>query len=231
MCFSFQADVVAGVALLPVAVLTLREVRQVRELPFASLPLVFAVHQLLESLVWAGLAGDVSAHVQHAAAMAYLLIAFPLLPILLPLGVLLLEPRGARLRVAPFVAIGVVVASYLGHAVVAHPFTVTQHAFALAYDVGLNHGDTWAVVYIVAVIGPPLLSGYPSIVLFGILNLVGITVAAVLYQEAFTSLWCIYAAVISVLVLVHMVRRRRLPDLHRLEGHATPRTTRYAIGW
>lgn len=231
MCFSIQADLVAGIALLPVAVLTLREVRHVREVPFASLPLVFAVHQLVEALVWAGLAGDVPANVQRAATLAYLLIAFPLLPLLLPLGVLLLEPQGARLRVAPFVGIGAVVASYLGHAVLAHPVTVTQHPYALAYDVGLTHGDTWAVIYIVAVIGPPLLSGYPSIVLFGILNLVGITVAAVLYQEAFASLWCVYAAIISVLVLVHMVRRRRLPDPHRLDGLATPRATRYAVGW
>ena len=231
MCFSIQADLVAGIALLPVAVLTLREVRHVREVPFASLPLVFAVHQLVEAVVWAGLAGDVPANVQHAATLAYLLIAFPLLPLLLPLGVLLLEPQGARLRVAPFVGIGAVVASYLGHAVLAHPVTVTQHAHALGYHVGLTHGDTWAVIYIVAVIGPPLLSGYPSIVLFGILNLVGLTGAAVLYQEAFASLRCVYAAIISVLVLVHMVRRRRLPDPHRLDGLATPRATRYAVGW
>ena len=43
VCFSVQADVVAGVVLLPMAVVSLREVRHVREVPFASLPLLFAV--------------------------------------------------------------------------------------------------------------------------------------------------------------------------------------------
>jgi len=52
VCFSVEADLVAGAALLPIGVVTLREVRHVRELPFAALPLLFAAHQLVEALVW-----------------------------------------------------------------------------------------------------------------------------------------------------------------------------------
>lgn len=48
MCFSLEADLAVGLALLPVGVLSLREVRRPREVPFASLPLVFSAHQLLE---------------------------------------------------------------------------------------------------------------------------------------------------------------------------------------
>lgn len=219
MCFSVEADLVAGVALLPVAALSLREVRHVRELPFATLPLLFALHQLTESLVWAGLSGDVTQQTQHVATMVYVLFALPVLPTLLPIAVLMLEPQGARLRVVPFVAVGAIVTAYLGYAVIAHPVHVVQHPHALEYQVPLTQGTLWVVLYVVAVIGAPLISGYPSIVMFGALNLVGLTVAAVLYQEAFTSLWCVYAALISLLVLVHMVRRRRLPDPHRLQGH------------
>lgn len=113
MCFSPQADLVAGAVLLPLAALSLREVRSVREVPFASLPLLFAAHQLIEALVWAGVEGDVSKTVQQTAALVYVLFAFPVLPTLVPTAVLLLEPRGARLRVAPFVAIGVAVSAYL----------------------------------------------------------------------------------------------------------------------
>ena len=51
VCFSVEADLVAGVALLPVAALCLLEVRHVRELAFATLPLLFALHHLTESLV------------------------------------------------------------------------------------------------------------------------------------------------------------------------------------
>ena len=51
MCFSVQADLAAGVLLLPVAAVSLREVRHVRELPFAAVPLLLALHQLVEAVV------------------------------------------------------------------------------------------------------------------------------------------------------------------------------------
>jgi len=201
-------------------VLSLREVKHRRELLFALLPTVFSVHQLIEVAIWARQDGDISAGAAHLAVFAYLFIALPLLPTLFGLSVLLLEPQGARLRVAPFVALGAVVSMYLAVVVLTHPIGVTPHPHCLAYQTGVQHEIVWAVLYIVAVIGPALMSGYPSIVAFGVLNLVGLVVVAVLYYQAFASLWCIYAAVMSVLVLVHMVRRRRLPDPHRYHGVA-----------
>ena len=218
VCFSVQADLVAGAALLPVGVMSLREVRQRRELPFALLPMLFALHQLVESLVWAGVDGDVSASVQHAAAVAYVVYALPVLPTLVPLAVLILEPRRLRLRVAPFVVLGLAVSGVFAEAVLAHPVGVVVHSHALEYTTGSYNAPVWTTLYVVAVIGPSVLSGYRSIVAFGVLNLVGLSVFAAVYVEAFASLWCIYAALISVLVLVHMVRRRRLPDSDRISG-------------
>ena len=168
MCFSVEANLVTGAVLLPVGALALREVRHVREVPFAVLPLLFAVHQLLEAVVWAGVDGDVSPRVESAAALAYLLIALPVLPALFPLAVLLLEPRGARLRVAPFVALGAVVSAYLTVVVLDGDVGVYAHPHALVYRTGLEHDAFWTALYIVAVIGPSLLSGYPSLVAFGL---------------------------------------------------------------
>lgn len=215
MCFSTTADVVAGAVLVPVAVLSLREVKSAREFPFAALPAVFAVHQLIEALVWAGTDGDVSSAVAHAAAVGYVLIALPLLPILFPLAVWLQEPRAGRRRMAPFVVLGAIVAAELGYAVVAHGVAVTPHEHALSYDIGIDHSVLWTVLYVVAVVGSAGLSRFPTVVVFGVLNLVGLTVVAVAYAEAFASLWCVYAALTSVLVLAHMIGRRRLPDGQR----------------
>lgn len=229
MCFSLEADLVVGVALLPVAVVSLREVRHVRELPFASLPLLFALHQLVEALVWAGTEGHVSPGLQHAAAMAYLIFAFPVLPILVPAAVLLLEPSGSRMRVVPFVALGGVVATYFAVAVLTGPIEVVVHPYALAYVAHIDDVVLWTGLYIVAVIGAPLLSGYPSLVAFGALNLVGLSVAGLAYAEGFASLWCIWAALSSIFITVHMIRRRHLSDRERLQGHA-PSPTRASGG-
>jgi hypothetical protein len=204
MCFSTTADVVAGGVLTPIAFVSLRSVRTLREVPFAALPAVFAVHQLIEALVWAGADGDVSAGHAHAAAVAYAVIAFPLLPILFPVAVVLIEPRAARRAALPFVALGAVVAGYLGYVIAAHGVGVTAHAHALSYDIGADNGGFWAVLYVIAVIGPALLSRSLSIRAFGAVNLVGLTVVALAYAEAFASLWCVYAAATSVLVVVHL---------------------------
>lgn len=218
MGFSPTADVVAGTVLIPVAALALREVRHLREVPFAVLPLLFAAHQFVEAFVWAGVDGDVSAGTQQTAALIYLVFALPVLPTLVPLAVLLLEPRGARLRVAPFVGLGIVVSAYLAYALVSGPVDVVAHAHALEYNVHLNAGMVWAVLYVVAVIGPSLLSGYRSVVLLGVLNLVGLIAAAALYLSVFASVWCVFAAMTSFLVFIHMYRRRHLPDAERLRG-------------
>jgi len=218
MCFSLEADLVAGAVLLPVGVVALREVRLARELPFASLPLLFAFHQFVEAVVWAGTTGAVSPDVQYVAAMAYLIFAFAILPILLPLAVLLLEPWGLRLRVAPFVALGAVVATYFTEAVLTGPIQVIVKPYALVYFTALSDEVLWTGLYIVAVIGPSLLSGYRSIVAFGVANLVGLCVVGLVYAEAFASLWCVWAALSSLFIAVHMVRRRRLSDSDRLRG-------------
>lgn len=221
MCFSMTADLLVGTALLPVAVATLREVRHWREVPFALLPTIFAFHQLLEAAVWPN--GVVPAGLAQVAMRAYIVIALPLLPAWVPLAVLMLEPRGARLRVAPFVVLGAVVSAYLAVVVLTRPVGMTRCPHALAYHTDVSDPYLWAALYIIAVIGPAVLSGYRSIVMFGLANLVGLIVVAVLYLQAFTSLWCVYAATLSVLVLVHMLRRRRLPDPHRYRGVAMDR--------
>ena len=221
MCFSVEADVVAGVVLLPMALVSLREVRHVREVPFASLPLLFALHQFGEALVWARYdGGQVSQQVGTVAVWWYVGFAMVILPTLFPLSVLLLEPQGSRLRVAPFAVLGGGMSVVFAVEIFTAPVTVVVHPHALEYATGLSHGDLLSVGYVVSVIGPALLSGYRSIVAFGLVNLIGLLVVAVAYLDAFASLWCVYAALTSALVVVHMIRRRRLPDSDRLEGLA-----------
>lgn len=219
MCFSVQADIAAGIVLLPLAAVSLREVRHVRELPFAAVPLLFAFHQLVEAVVWAWYDDHaLSEPLGHAAALLYVGFAMVVLPTLFPLSVLLLEPQGARLRVAPFVVLGVAMSVVFAVEVLSAPVTVRVHPHALEYLTGITHGGLLSVGYVVAVIGPAVLSGYRSVVSFGLVNLAGLIVVAVLYLDAFASLWCVYAALTSAFIAIHMIRRRRLPDADRLQG-------------
>ncbi len=105
MCFSATANFVGSGVLGAVGVVTLTKVKHRRELLFASLPVLFAIHQFIEGFVWLGLDGILSPTVTHDMGAAFMLYAQGLLPFLLPLSVLLFEPNGkSRMRMLPFLA-------------------------------------------------------------------------------------------------------------------------------
>src|SRR5271163_3846892 len=112
MCFSPQADLVGGVVITAIGIDAVRHVRQRRELiALAWLPLLLGAHQFIEALVWLWLQGHVPRDVGHVALWAYLLIAFVVLPIFVPLAVIALEPtRGRKAMMAPFALTGTVIA-------------------------------------------------------------------------------------------------------------------------
>src|ERR1700683_4928914 len=103
MFFSTTANFVGSAGLGAVGVLTLTKVKHRRELLFATLPVLFAVHQFIEGFVWLGLDGILSPTVAHDMGAAFMLYAQGLLPFLLPLSVLLFEPDSmSRRRMLPF---------------------------------------------------------------------------------------------------------------------------------
>ncbi|CAN5252156.1 hypothetical protein BH09ACT12_BH09ACT12_07010 [soil metagenome] len=210
MCFSETADLAVGAALLPVGVVSLAMVRRAREVPFAALPLLFSAHHLVEALVWHG--GGSGSGASHAAAVVYVLYAMVVLPTLVPLAVQLIEPPGRVRRIVPFTVLGLMVTAYFGWTVASNGVAVREEPHALIYDIGLRYGMFATTLYVVAVTGSAIVSGFRSLVAFGVANLVGLTIVAVAYQQAFASLWCVWAAVTSVLVVWHMWTRRR-PDV------------------
>jgi hypothetical protein len=208
MCFAPEADFTAAVAVGAVGVASLRQVRDRREVIVAALPVLFAAHQFVEGFVWLGLRGEIASGVGDAARDVYLLFAFAVLPVLVPLGFLLLEPGRRRRRwLAPFVALGAAVGLFLLWHVTQYPILATEHARGIAYYTHVP-GDAVAVLYLVATCGPPLLSTRPYLRWFGVINLVGAGFAAVVSILEFESLWCLYAALASVLILEHFRRER-----------------------
>lgn len=210
MCFSATADFVAAGVVGVVGAATLTQVRTGRDVLFASLPGLFALHQLTEGFVWLGLEGRVDRGVSDVAAFVYVLYAQGLLPLLVPLALLLIEPPGRRRKhIAPFLALGALTAAYLFWVDVAGPLRYSVVERSIAYETGGTLLGVAAVCYVVAVCGAALLSGYPWIVAFGVANLVGLVVTLVLLRQSFTSVWCAYAALTSVLILAFFLRRNR----------------------
>jgi hypothetical protein len=58
-------------------------------------------------------------------------------------------------------------------------------------------------LYVVAVCGPLLLSGYRHVAIFGMVNLVAVAIIARLTVSGFASIWCGWAAVSSAAIALH----------------------------
>jgi hypothetical protein len=210
MCFSARADFTAAAVLAPVAMLALRNVRHRRELVLGALPALFALHQFVEGFVWLGLQGDASQGVLDAATWSYLVFAQPVLPLLVPVGMLLAEPDPARRRrLWWLVALGAAVAVRMAVNLATVPLTASLSDHVVLYHADTGFGIPTAVAYIVATCAPALLSSFRHLRWFGLANVVGLAGAAVIREEAVTSVWCLYAAFASVLLLLHLLAVRR----------------------
>ncbi len=172
MCFSATANFVGSGVLGTLGVVTLTKVKHRRELLFAALPALFALHQFIEGFVWLGLDGRLSPIVTHDMGAAYMLYAQGLLPFLLPLGVFFFEPNGrARTRMVPFLIIGGVTGLYILWALTAYPTRIFIQQNSIVYtNPGTAHMII-AILYVIATCGSLFFSKVRAMVVFGIVNL------------------------------------------------------------
>jgi hypothetical protein len=207
MCFSAAANFAGSGVLAAAGVLTLTKVKHRRELLFASLPTLFAIHQFIEGFVWLGLDGLMSPAVTHDMGAAFMLYAQGLLPFLLPLSVLLFEPNAkSRKRMLPFLVLGTLTALYILWALAAYPTQVFIKGNSIVYINQATNNIWVAVVYVIATCGSLLFSEIKDMLILGLANVAILLTVMAVKRYAFTSLWCAYAAVVSVIILAYFWR-------------------------
>jgi len=207
MCFSAEADLAAGLVVGVVAIDALRHVRTPAQLPLAALPVVFSVHHLTEVLVWWSLQGELSPTVGQRASWFYLLIAFGVLPLLVPVAVRAVEPSLARRALLGVLAVaGATVALLLMAATADGDLGARIDGHHIVYNVGVTHDTAVTTTYVLATCGALLLSSHVRIRWYGAANLVVVSLLAWVQENAVVSLWCVWAAITSVLIAIQLRR-------------------------
>ncbi|UFS62842.1 hypothetical protein LOH54_01630 [Sulfurimonas sp. HSL-3221] len=208
MFFAIMNFTLSG-ALGVIGLLTLRRVSEPKEVVFASLPLLFALHQFTQGFVWLGMDGLIEPRALEMAESIFIFYAQGLLPFLVPLAIWLLEPSGWYRRViGVLLVLGGILAAYTLWGLSVQPTYVAVKHDALVYVNAWTQKGWINIAYILTTCGPLVLSSSVSVQLFGWFNLMGLVGITLWKPYAVTSVWCLYAAVVSIMLYFYFVERR-----------------------
>jgi hypothetical protein len=218
MCFSATASFIAGTALSVLGVATLRATRRKVEIPFAAIPLVFGIQQIVEGVLWLSFRFDAP---QLNVAMTYLFSIFShvLWPMFVPFSIGLLETVPWRRKaIWGFQGVGLLVGLYLLTMIVKFPVTAVAAA-NIVYISPHFYNIPVMLLYLAATCVGCFFSSDATIRLFGALALFLFALAYGFFSVALFSVWCFFAAVLSSIIYVHF-RFGGAALVYRLGGSA-----------
>jgi hypothetical protein len=210
MCFSATASFITAGITGAVGIVALSRARESREWPLAAVPLIFAVQQSVEGLLWLQLPVAPDGAASTFLTYVFLLFAEVWWPVYAPLACLLVEPsRPRRMAILACLSVGVVVAGYYLVAIFTHP-----HAARIldGHVVYVTEGEMSYLIgfaYLIAAGGAIALSSHRAMIVLAVIVIVGALVTYTFYWESFVSVWCFFAATASVVILAQFEWERR----------------------
>lgn len=230
MCFSATVSFGAAAVLIPLGLHTLQRAWRSdhRFLALAAFPLFFGLQQLTEGLTWLNLGGLRPEYTQ-ASALGFLFFVYLLWPVLVPLAARQLDDRSrsraALLFLALFSAsVGALV--YLPLLLNQDGLSVTIVQHSILYEPRLLFGEQWnewvsRTGYALIVTLPLLISPWANVRLFGALVALSLILSALYFDHAFTSVWCFFAALLSIFIrrLIRLDAQR--PQAGVISAHIT----------
>ncbi len=208
MCFSASASFLASGYLTIMGALCLRKNKLKEATLFAAIPLLFAVQQFSEGLLWLSFSHNWP-QIQHLMPYIFLFFAFFLWPIWIPVSVMLVEPHKARRKhLTALTIIGGLVSLYLYGHVLLHGVGAQALHCHIYYDVTVPEAGTiiGMIVYLLTTCIPFFISSLPIMWLFGLFLLLSYWFTYIFYFTYLISLWCFFAAVLSGCVYVAIMR-------------------------
>jgi len=209
MCFSASASFVASGVTGVAGLASLKSTKLRTEIPLASIPLLFAIQQFIEGLIWIYYPGSVVADV---LGHAYSFFSHVLWPFFIPLAVYLVEPQRRRRKLLfYFLILGTAVSVFLLYFIIGNPATVKVAENHLQYSYGyLDNARISVIFYLIVVSIAPLFSSHRILKVFGVLLFFSFLVAFQSYSPVFFSVWCFFGAALSLLIYLHFKYRHRL---------------------
>lgn len=213
MCFSATASFTAGALLLGAGILTVKSARGPRELLLAAIPLLFSIQQLIEGVVWLTFRYEAPL-LNIVMTYVYSFFSHVLWPVVVPVAVLLVEPPGwRRTTLLGLSAAGAAAAGYLMYMLVAFPVVSRVTGQHIEYVSPRFFPGAVMSVYLLSTAISPTVSTHRWVKLFGWLALASFAAAYYFYARWFISVWCLFAAVLSLVLCAHFTLAPRRTEV------------------
>jgi len=212
MCFSAEASFIVSGTLLVVGVTTIRKTVYPKDFPVALIPLIFAVQQLIEGLLWVTLAHSDTSPSQFWLSNIYGAFIGIIWPLFAPFAVYRAETDNLRKKIIAMIGLaGVGLAIYTVIGLANEPIIaeIIHHSINYRHHVGSY--QLVIVLYLLATCVPFIFSSYKHLYIAGIIFTIGFFAAYFSYLETFASVWCFFAAVASTLIYFYFAHRVKKP--------------------
>jgi hypothetical protein len=208
MCFSAQASFGLSAILLPAGVYCIHRAIATKRMRLflAVIPLIFSVQQFCEGLVWTGLDHG-NPELARNAAMVFLYFALAFWPFWIPFCAFVLEPPSTKKWILGGITLaGLFIGAMLYVPVLMDPTLLEPQPLnhSIHYDIGgsaafrLMAFEWWQLMYVIVVASPPIVAPSRGFFIFGIAIVVTAAVSHVFCWYASASVWCFFAAILSI---------------------------------
>jgi hypothetical protein len=220
MCFSPAASFTAAAVLSVAGIAALRISTTGPQRVLSGIPLLFALQQVTEGVLWMSLADPSLGHLAPWAMYGFLLFAQVIWPVYVPFSMFVFEQVAARKKlIGMLMAAGLLFGAYSAWCLYAWPVSAEIEAHHIRYNLGYALSQKWyyGLLYFIPTILAPLAASDKKLHWLGYLFLGSYIVARVLFHFYVISVWCFFGAIISIAVLLIIVRQNKQQALRPSE--------------
>lgn len=205
MCFSANVSFLAAGILSVISLISLYIARTRAEKTIAFTPLFFAIQQAAEGLVWLTLPVGTGL-IAYLGVYAYLFFVFIFWPLWMPIATSLYETEWKR-KIAMYccAVAGGCLALYFLYILLFYGASAQIEGHHIQYALNTHftfiEGLLGNAFYCAATLIPLLICSRPRVWYLGAALAVSYVIAYIFYHTAFTSVWCFFGALLSVLTI------------------------------
>lgn len=215
MCFSASASFITSAVLFAGGVAAVKFSTNKRQLPFAVIPFIFSLQQFSEGMLWLSLSLPEFSGYKVTSMFAFLIIAQVVWPTWVPFSIYINEKKKKQKKIlSALLIIGILVSVALGYGLLKFPVDAGIRNYHIGYflDVPNQYRLIPGLLYFIPTVFPAFVSSAKYMRSFGIAILLSFLATKIFFPENVISVWCYFAALLTISVVVILKNQVEIPD-------------------